>query len=166
MAQANAVFPKDPNGNQMTNANSATLIWCYILGALQQLVGLGSGGGTQNIVIGGPLGARAQAAALATTPAIVAPASEDVSIPSTEGGTQISPANANGRTLSIVNNGAFPLWIDYGGTAPIAETTPGDGTGRGIYIAPYGYWESPSTITTAVKGITTSGNTVSVRKTE
>ena len=125
-----------------------------------------SGGGTQSVAIGGPLGARAQSAAVATTPAIVGPTSEDVSIPSTEGGTQISPANANGRIVSIVNNGAFPLWIDYGGAAPVAETSPGDGTGRGIYVAPYGLWESPTPITTAVMGITTPGNTVSVRKTE
>lgn len=67
MAQANAVFPKDANGNMMTTANAMPLIWVFILGALQQLVALGGSGpgGAEPVAITGPLGAQTAAASLA-----------------------------------------------------------------------------------------------------
>lgn len=121
----------------------------------------GSGGGS--VTIAGPLGPKAQSAAVATTPSIVGPASLDKSVTATV--STIYNANANGAIVSVSNNGLTPVWIDFGGVAPVADTATPTGIGRGIMLAPGGLWESPVPITTAVQAIAQSGQTCSVRVT-
>lgn len=80
----------DVDGTQLGPTSSMSHIWACILGALQQLVGLGGGGGGSggNVTVAGPLGAQTSASSVATV---------------------ISGATANGNTTStttVVNAGA------------------------------------------------------------
>lgn len=125
----------------------------------------GGAGGATDVIVTGPLGPQTAAASVATVPAFRSPASSDVSVAATAGGTQIVAANATGQLVSISNNGLTPIWIDYGGTNPVADGATASGIGRGIMLASGGLWESPTPITTAVKGIAQSGQTCSVRAT-
>jgi hypothetical protein len=130
-----------------------------------------TGGGTQPVnlaQVGGAaiaLGAAPAAASLPVVPAIRTPVSSDVSVPATSGGTTLAAAASGGQFVTVSNNGLTPIWLDYGGTAPVADTAIATGIGRGIMLASGGLWESPTPITTAVKGIAQSGQTCSARVT-
>lgn len=155
----------DSDGNLIQDQTPIQRTLAYILGALQALVALGGGGGGGGGAITAPLGAQAKTASVATVAAFRSPASSDVSVAATAGGTQIVAANATGQLVSISNNGLTPIWIDYGGMNPVADTSTATGIGRGIMLASGGLWESPSPITTAVKGIAQAAQTCSVRAT-
>lgn len=62
------------------------------------------------------------------------------------------------RHVYIYNNGAFPVWIQFGAKVPIGDTVSPTYIGYGIRINGGNYYESPHSFRTSVNAISVGGN--------
>lgn len=62
------------------------------------------------------------------------------------------------RHYSIFNNGAFPIWIQFGAKVPIGDASTPTYNGYGFRITGGNYYESPHATRTSVNAIAVGGS--------
>lgn len=62
------------------------------------------------------------------------------------------------RHYMIFNNGAFPIWIQFGAKTPIGDAATPTYNGYGIRITGGNYYESPHSTRTSVNAISVGGS--------